>query len=72
MVSGQKLILEKLPIFSSGLYYTTMRTIERNVIVHQKCSDPNIFMLWHNLLGHSGSIMMRRMIKNSHGHPLKN
>ena len=40
MVSGQKLILEKLHIFSSGFYYTTMRTIETNVIVHQKCSDP--------------------------------
>jgi transposase InsO family protein len=72
MVSGQKLILEKLPILSSGLYYTTMRTIETNVIVHQKCSDPNIFMLWHNCLGHPGSIMMRRIIENSHGHPLKN
>jgi hypothetical protein len=49
-----------------------MRTIETNVIVHQKCSDPNIFMLWYNRLGHPGSIMMRRIIENSHGHPLKN
>ena len=72
MVSGQKLILEKLSIFSSELYYTTMRTIKTNVIVHQKCFDPNIFMLWHNRLGHPGSIMMRRIIENSHGHPLKN
>ena len=52
MVSGQKLILEKLHIFSSGFYYTTMRTIETNVIVYQKYSNPNIFMLWHNCLGH--------------------
>jgi hypothetical protein len=58
MVSGQKLILEKLSIFSFELYYTTMRTIETNVIVHQNCFDPNIFMLWHNHLGHPGSIMM--------------
>ena len=72
MVSGQKLILEKMFIFSSGLYYTTMRTIETNVIIHQKCSDPNIFMLWHNRLGHPGSIMMHRIIENSHKHPLKN
>ena len=43
MISGQKLVLEKLSIFSSGLYYTTMRTIEANVAVHQKCSNPNIF-----------------------------
>ena len=34
MVSGQKLILEKMSIFSSELYYTTMRTIETNIIVH--------------------------------------
>ena len=41
MVSGQKLVLEKLSIFFSlGLYYTTMRTIETNVAVHQKCSKP--------------------------------
>ena len=38
IVSGQKLILEKLSIFSFGLYYTTMRTIETNVAIHQKCS----------------------------------
>jgi hypothetical protein len=72
MVSGQKLILEKLPIFSSRLYYTTMKTIETNVILRQKYSDPNIFILWHNRLGHLGSIMMRRIIENSYGHPLKN
>ena len=72
IVSGQKLILEKLPIFSSGLYYTTMRTIETNIVIHQKCSDLKVFMLWHDRLGHPGSIMMRQIIKNSHGHPLKN
>jgi hypothetical protein len=43
MIAGQKLVLEKLSIFSSGLYYTTIRTIEANVAVHQKCSNPNIF-----------------------------
>ncbi|KAL4650191.1 hypothetical protein ACB092_01G069200, partial [Castanea dentata] len=30
IVSGQKLILEKLSIFSFGLYYTIMRTVEIN------------------------------------------
>ncbi|KAK4578305.1 hypothetical protein RGQ29_028430 [Quercus rubra] len=54
IVLGQKLILEKLHIFSSGLYYTTMRITETNVAIHQK------------------SIMMRPIIENSHGHPLKN
>ena len=72
IVSGQKLILEKLSIFSFGLYYTTMRTIETNVAIHQRCLDPMIFMLWHDCLEHPGSIMMRRIIENSHGHPLKN
>ena len=72
IVSGQKLILEKLPIFSSGLYHTTMRTVETNVAIHQKCSDPKVFILWHNHFGHPGSIIMRRIIENSNGHPLKN
>ena len=72
IVSSQKLILEKLSIFSFGLYYTTVRTIEINVAIHQKCSDPKVFMLWHDRLGHPELIMMRRIIENSHGHPLKN
>ena len=72
IVSGQKLVLEKLHIFSSGLYYTTMRTIETNVAIHQKFSDPKVFMLWHDCLRHLGSIMIRHIIENSHGHPLKN
>ena len=29
-------------------------------------------MLWHDHLGHPGSIMMRRIIENFHGHLLKN
>ena len=29
-------------------------------------------MLWHDRLGHPGSIMMHWIIDNSHGHPLKN
>ena len=72
LVSSQKFILEKLPIFSSGLYYTTMRTIKANVAMHQKCSNPKIFMLWHDRLGHPRSIIMRQIIEISHKHPLKN
>jgi len=45
IISGQKLILEKLFAVSSGMYYTTIRTIESHVIVHQKCSNPKMFML---------------------------
>ena len=29
-------------------------------------------MFCHDRLGHSGSIMMRPIIENSHGYPLKN
>ena len=43
-ISGQKLVLEKLPAFSSGIYYTIMKSIESNVVIHQKCSDPKQFM----------------------------
>ena len=49
-----------------------MKSIESNIVMHQKCSDPKQFMLWHDRLGHPGSIMMRRVIENTHGHPLKN
>jgi hypothetical protein len=31
-----------------------------------------ILILWHDRLEHPGSVMMRRIIENSHGHPLKN
>jgi len=50
---------------------STIRTIESHVVMHQKCSNPNMFMLWHDRLGHLGTIMMRQIIENSHGHPLK-
>ena len=71
-VSGRKLVLEKFSALSSGLYYTTIRTIESYTVMHQKCSNPKLFMLWHDRLGHPGSIMMRRIVENSQGHPLKN
>ena len=29
-------------------------------------------MLWHDRLGRPGSIMMRQIIENTYGHPLKN
>jgi hypothetical protein len=44
-ISGQKYVLEKLLVFSSGIYYTIMKSIETNVVMHQKCFDPKIFML---------------------------
>ena len=49
-----------------------MRTVETNVAIHQKCLDLKVFMLWYDRLGHLGSIIMHRIIENSHRHPLKN
>jgi hypothetical protein len=34
IISGQELILEKLSAFTSGLYYTTIRTIESHVLMN--------------------------------------
>ena len=65
-------ILESLPVFSSGLYYTFIHEIESHTVMAQKASDPKYFTLWHDRLGHPGSIMMRRIIEKSCGHPLKN
>ncbi|CAL8992336.1 unnamed protein product [Prunus brigantina] len=62
----QKRTLEKLCALSSGLYYTTIRTIEAHSVMDQKSSiDSNTFKLWHDRLGHLGSTMMRRIITNS-------
>jgi hypothetical protein len=72
IISGQKLILKKLHVLFFRMYYTTIRTIESHVVMHQKCSNPNMFMLWHDCLGHSSTIMMLQIIENSHGHSLKN
>ena len=59
IVSSQKLVVEKLCTFSSRLYYTTITTIELKTMMSQKLSHLNIFMLWHDRLGHVGSTMMR-------------
>ncbi|KAI3740406.1 hypothetical protein L2E82_30835 [Cichorium intybus] len=44
---------------------------ESNMVVKEKHCDPGIFSLWHDRLGHPGLTMMRRIIENTHGHPLK-
>ena len=72
IISGQKLIMEKVPVFSFGLYHTTIKPIESYVVVNQKFNDPKVFVFWHDRLGHPGSSMMRRIIEHSHGHPIKN
>ena len=71
-VSNGKRILERLSSLSSELYYTHLRVIETYVTINLKFMNPNIFLIWHNRLGHLRSIIMRIIIENSHGHPLKN
>ena len=48
IVLGKKNILEKLPVFSFGLYYTNISTIEAHAIVNQKFTDENNFIVWHD------------------------
>ena len=55
---GKKIVVEKLPAFSSELYHTTIKPIKSYAIMNQKFNDPNIFTLWHNRLGYPGSSMM--------------
>ena len=72
IVSHEKRILETLSDFSSGLYYTHVRVIETYVTMNLKFVNLNMFIVWHDQLGHSRSIMVWRIIENSHGHPRKN
>ncbi|KAJ9539494.1 hypothetical protein OSB04_032227 [Centaurea solstitialis] len=70
--SGKKNVLEKLSMYSSGLYYTKILAIETNMVINQKFIDRENFTLWHDRLGHPGSVMMRKIIEQSCGHPLEN
>ena len=72
IVSHEKRILETLSSFSSGLYYTHIRVSETYATMNPKFMNLNMFTVWHDRLGHPGSIMMRRIFENSHRHPLKN
>ena len=72
IVYGKKLIMKKLSTFSYGLYHTNIKSIESYVFVNQKFNNPKTFVLCHDRLGHPGSLMMRRIIEHSYGHPLKN
>jgi hypothetical protein len=66
---GQKIILEKLEVLSSGLYCTNISSIESNMVSNQKLHDAKIFTLWYDMLGHPGNIMMRRIIESANGIP---
>ena len=60
IIFGKKIITKKLPTFSSGLlYHTTIKSIESYAVINQMFNDPNIFTLWHNMLGHPRSSIMQ-------------
>ncbi|KAI3448560.1 hypothetical protein Pfo_005225 [Paulownia fortunei] len=61
-----------LPTYSSGLYYTFINSIESYTVMDEESINSKNFIIWHDRLGHPSSIMMRRIIENSHGHLLKN
>ena len=62
----------KLSSYSFGLNHTNIKPIELYIFMNQKFNAPKTFILWHDRLGHPGSLMMRRIIEHLHGHPLKN
>ena len=70
LITGQKQILEQLISTSYGLYQTTIRPLESHAVMNHKFNDPKAFLLCHELLGHPGLSMMRRIVQNSNGHPL--
>ena len=72
IIFAHKLIMEKLLALSFRLYHTTIKSIESYVVVNQKFNNSKIFVLWHDRLGHLGSLMMHQIIEHSHGHSLKN
>ena len=45
--------------------------IETHVILSQKLTNKNEFLVWHDRLGHPRYIMMQKKVENSCGHPLK-
>ncbi|CAI0549447.1 unnamed protein product [Linum tenue] len=48
MASGEKCILERLPEFSSGLYYTYINMIETHAISNPKFANHDEFFIWHD------------------------
>jgi hypothetical protein len=63
-----KQILERIPSFSSGLYYTYIKPII-HVAYKIIFQTVDTFQTWHNRLGHPG-VGMRKIIKNAIGHNL--
>ena len=48
-----------------------IKAIETYSTISWRLVNPDQFGLWHDRLGHPGPTMMRRIIQNTKGHPLK-
>nr|GEV74363.1 putative zinc finger, CCHC-type [Tanacetum cinerariifolium] len=70
-IMNENQVFEKLPMFNSGFHYTHINVPQAHMAVKEKYCYTGIFILWHDRLGHPGSTMIKRIIENTHGHPLK-
>ncbi|CAN1215635.1 hypothetical protein LINPERPRIM_LOCUS308 [Linum perenne] len=70
IISGNKNIHERLLAISSSLNYTYMSTIDSHATINSKFMNHENFVVWHNRLGHPGSIMMRKIHENLSGHSM--
>ena len=52
------------------MYYTFISTIESHSTINSKFMDRDRFVVWHNRLGHTETIMMRKILENSLGNSL--
>ena len=68
---GLKTIHEKLEASSMGLYCVMIKAVETYSTISWGLVNPDQFGLWHDRLVHLGASMMRRIIQNTKGHPLK-
>ncbi|GJW54550.1 putative RNA-directed DNA polymerase [Tanacetum coccineum] len=71
LIMDENQAFETLPMLHSGLHYTHINVPHAHMAVKEKYYDPSIFHLWNDRLGHPGSTMMKRIVENAHGHPLK-
>ncbi|GKA51598.1 disease resistance CC-NBS-LRR class family protein [Tanacetum coccineum] len=70
-IINENQVFEKLPMLYFGLHYTHINVPQAHMAVKEKYCDHGIFSLWHDKLGHPRSTMMKRIVENTHGHPLK-
>ena len=68
---GLETIHEKLEASSMGLYCVMIKGVETYSTISWRLVNPDQFGLWHDRHGHPGASMMRRIIHNTKGHPLK-